>query len=184
MPIHIKGSGGGALPSLSNPATTQDVRNGKQFIDADGNKKRGELSELHFTDVYFVLANASTATAATCFAQTTTKVFSAMDGDILSAAGTLVLSFNSAATATMTHAAVYNIYGSSTPFSTETGVTKRVNCYIYNVSDSSNATKVGSFALTAAADNWGDSALELNKLSKSITLESGENYLVEMFQKA
>lgn len=184
MPIHIKGSGGGTLPSLSNPATTQDVRSGKQFIDADGNKQRGELGEYCFTDVYFVLANASTDADATCFAQTTTKVFSAMDGDILSAAGTLVLDFGDDTTATMTHAAVYNIYGSSTPFSTETGVSKRVNCHIYDADDATNITRVGSFALTVAADDWGESDLDLNKLSKSITLTSGKNYLVEMFQNA
>lgn len=181
MPIHIKGSGGSTLPELTKPATTQDVRSGKQFIDAEGNTQRGALNEYYFTDVYFALANASTATAATCFAQTTTKVFSAMGEDILSAAGALVLNFGDDATATMTHAAIHNIYGSSSPFSTETGTTKRVNCWIYDVSDSTNVTKVGSFALTAAADVWG-STPELNKLSKSITLESGKSYLVEMFQ--
>lgn len=169
------------MPELTKPATSQDVRSGKQFIDAEGNKQRGALNEYYFTDVYFALANASAATAATCFAQTTTKVFSAMGGNILSAAGVLVLDFGDDTTATMTHAAVHNIYGSSNPFSTETGVSKRVNCYIYDADDATNITKVGSFALTVAADVWG-SAPELSKLSKSITLESGKSYLVEMFQ--
>lgn len=181
MPILFRGAGGSALPELTKPATTQDVRSGKQFIDAEGSKQRGALNEYYFTDVYFALANASTAIAATCFAQTTTKVFSAMGGSILSAAGTLVLDFGDDEAATMTHAAIHNIYGSSNPFSTETGATKRVNCWIYDVSDSTNVTKVGSFALTVAADVWG-SAPELSKLSKSITLESGKSYLVEMFQ--
>lgn len=182
MPIIFRGAGGIMLPTLTKPATALDVRDGKQFIDADGNKKSGDLMDYHYTDVYFVLSNAATEASTTCVAQTTTKVFSAMSGGILSATGTLALNFSGDAAATMTHAAVYNIYGSSTPFSTETGVSKRVNCYIYDADDATNITKVGSFALTAAADIWGESTLELNKLSKSITLESGKLYLVEMFQ--
>lgn len=182
MPIHVKGSGGGALPSLSNPATTQDVRSGKQFIDADGNKQRGELSEFHFTDVYFVLANASTNAKATCFAQTTAKIFSVMDGSALSAAGTLVLDFSGAATATMTHAAIYNIYGSSTPLPTGTGASGKMSCFLYDTYDGLDVTTVGSFMLTVAADNWGESALALKALSKSITLESGRSYLVEIYK--
>ncbi len=176
MPIHIKGAGGGALPTLTNPATDRDVRSKKQYIDADGNKKRGSLTDYCYTDVYFVLANAATTQATTCNAQCVAKIID--NGSTLDCVAMLDVEFDGNTTASMTYGAVYNMYGGGASFSTASTASKRVNCYIYNAED---MTMVKSFAITAA-DDPEENGIELKALNKTITLESGKTYFVQLSQ--